>query len=146
MPLLQALLRDRFQLEVHRETKEMPAFDLILGKGGIKLPLFDPAHPPEMRHGTGGAMMIGVGTMDQFADMLAGSAGRPVLNRTGREGRYVYMVHYTPLSSQPDATSDSGPPDLFTAVQQQTGLRLEARKQPVEILVVDRAEKAPAEN
>jgi uncharacterized protein (TIGR03435 family) len=145
MPLLQALLRDRFHLEVHRETKEMTAFDLIIGKSGIKLSLFDPAHPPETPPNTGGTLLIGVGSIDQLSDMLAASAGNPVVNRTGLDGRYVYIVNYTPLSSQP-ATSDSGPPDLFTAVQQQTGLRLEARKQPVEILVVDRAERVPGEN
>ncbi|MES1258929.1 MAG: TIGR03435 family protein [Acidobacteriota bacterium] len=147
MPLLQALLQDRFHLEVHRERKEMPAFDMIVGKGGMKLQPFDPAHPPETPPNTGGALMIGVGTLDQIADTLAGSAGQPVVNRTGVEGRYVYIVHYTPLSGQPaDLTPDAGPPDLFTAVQQQLGLRLEARKQPIEILVVDRADRVPAEN
>ena len=91
--------------------------------------------------------MAGNGTMPEMADALARVAGRPLMDRTGMEGRFFYTLNYAPLSTQPaDSTVDSGPPDFFAAVQQQLGLKLESKKEPIEILVVDHAQRVPTPN
>jgi len=77
--------------------------------------------------------------------MLIGSAMRPVVDRAGLDARYNYLLSFTPLSAQPAESNSDSPPDLFTALQQQLGLRLESAKGPVEVIVIDRAEK-PSEN
>lgn len=148
MPMLQTLLKDRFKVAVHREMKEMPVFDMVVAKGGLKLSLSDPAHPfPAPPPNPGGAMNVGAGTMPQIAQRLTGAAGRPVLDKTGLEGRYGFLLIYTPLSAQKaDNEASSGPPDFFTAVELQLGLKLEPKNEPIEVLVVDHAELLPTEN
>jgi uncharacterized protein (TIGR03435 family) len=85
--------------------------------------------------------------MPQLAIRLTDSAGRPVLDKTGLEGRYGFFLFYTMLSAQSaDATAGSGPPDFFAAVEQQLGLRLESKKESIGILVVDGADRVPTEN
>jgi uncharacterized protein (TIGR03435 family) len=151
MPMLQALLKERFHLAFHREVKEMPVFDMVVAKGGLKIWLFDPARPvpkPPLPAHVTSAMVAsnGVVTMPQLAIQLTYSAGRPVLDKTGLEGRYGYFLFYTTLSAQSDdATAGSGPPDFFAAVEQQLGLRLEPKKESIEILVVDHAERVPTQ-
>jgi uncharacterized protein (TIGR03435 family) len=146
MPLLQSLLKDRFHLENHFETKEMPAYDMVVSKGGAKLKPFDPAHPPEPPRNRGQAVMMGVGTTTQIADALARAAGRPVVDKTGmaEEGRFGWTVNYTPFSA--NDSSASAAPDLFAAIEQQLGLKLESRKESVQILVIDHVERVPSEN
>jgi uncharacterized protein (TIGR03435 family) len=152
MPMLQALLKERFHLAVHREMKEMPVFDMVVAKGGLKIWLFDPARPvvkPPPPANPTSAMVAsnGVVTMSELAIRLTLSADRPVLDKTGLEGRYGFFLLYTMLSAQSaDATAGSGPPDFFAAVEQQLGLRLEPKKESVEILVVDSANRVPTEN
>jgi uncharacterized protein (TIGR03435 family) len=146
MPLLQSLLKDRFHLESHFEKKEMLVYDMVVGKGGAKLTPFDPAHPPEASRKYGGSSaLVGVGTTSQIADALARAAGRPVVDKTALEGRFGWMVNYSPFS--PDAnTGDATAPDLFAAVEQQLGLRLESKKESLPILVVDHVDRVPTEN
>ena len=92
-------------------------------------------------------MNFGAGTMTEIAQRLTGSAGRTVLDKTGLEGRYGFLLIYTPLSAQTPANADgSGPPDFFTAVEQQLGLKLEPKNEFIEVLVVDHAERTPTEN
>jgi uncharacterized protein (TIGR03435 family) len=152
MPMLQTLLKERFRLAVHREMKEMPVFDMVVAKGGLKIWLFDPAHPvvkPPLPANVTSAMTAsnGVFTMPQLATHLTAAAGRPVLDRTGLEGRYGFFLFWTMLSADSaDATAGSGPPDFFAAVEQQLGLRLEPKKESIGILVVDHAERVPTEN
>jgi uncharacterized protein (TIGR03435 family) len=148
-PMLQSLLKERFQLAAHRESREMPVYDLVVAKDGLKMALFDPGHPPVPPPRNGAAsMIIGAGTMSQLANMLTGSAGRPVLDKTGIEGRYGYALMFSPLTAQavPESGADLGPLDLFAALQQQLGLKLESKKDTVEVLVVDHAERVPSEN
>jgi uncharacterized protein (TIGR03435 family) len=147
MPMLQTLLKERFHLAVHREMKQMPVFDMVVAKGGLKLS-FDPAHPiPTPPANPGGALNIGAGTMPQIAQALTRAAGRPVLDKTGLEGRYGFLLIYTPLSAQSaDSAAGSGPPDFFISVQQQMGLKLEPKIESIEVLVVDHAERTPTEN
>ncbi len=146
-PMLQKLIQERFRAVVHRETREMAAFDMVVEKDGLKIRAFDPAHPPAPppNYNYRGSIMMGAVTMSELADSLASAAGRPVVDRTGVTGRYGFTLNFTPVTP-PDAGGDSEPPDFFTAVQQQLGLRLESRRQPIEILVVDRAERTIGEN
>lgn len=153
MLMLQTLLKDRFHVAVHPETKEMPVFDMVVAKGGLKMPPFDPAHPAPPRGPAGGAMDFsaissdGVVTMSQLALRFAVSAGRPVLDKTGVEGRYGYFLMYTPVPAQSaDGRAGSGAPDFFTAVEQELGLKLEPKKESIEVLIVDHAERIPTEN
>jgi uncharacterized protein (TIGR03435 family) len=147
MPLLQSLLKDRFHLESHFETKEMPVYDLVVGKGGSKLRPFDPAHPPATPRnpGQGAAAMVGVSTTSQIADTLERAAGRPVVDKTGMEGRFGWTLLYTPFSGNANA-ADSAAPDVFAAIEQQLGLKLEAKKESLQILVIDHVERIPTEN
>lgn len=148
MPMLQSLLKDRFHLEVHREMKEMPVFDMVVVKAGLKMSLSVPDHPfPTPPPNPGGYMNFGAGTLPEIAMRLTGSAGRPILDKTGLEGRYGFLLIYTPVSTQSaDNAAASGPPDFFTAVERQLGLKLEPNKEPIEVLVVDHAERIPTEN
>ncbi len=143
-PMLQALLKERFQAQCHMEARDVAAYDLVVNKGGAKLIPFDPAHPPVSPANTGGAAMVGVGTTAQIADMIAGAAGRPVVDRTGLVGRFSYLIRYAPMPV--DAGGDSGLPDIFGAVQQQLGLRLESKKEVLDVLVVDHIDRVPSGN
>jgi uncharacterized protein (TIGR03435 family) len=149
MPMLQWLLKERFQLAAHRETKEMPVYDLIVAKGGLKVVPFDPAHiPPTPPRNGATSMIIGPMTMAQLAGRITPDAGRTVLDKTGLgETRYFCAATFSSLSAQaPDTTAEPGAPDLFSALEQQLGLKLEPAKEPLEILVVDHAERVPTEN
>jgi uncharacterized protein (TIGR03435 family) len=92
-------------------------------------------------------MIIGAMTMSQLADTLTPAAGRPVVDKTGLEGRYFCAVTFSPLAAQPNGNeADTGSPDIFAAVQQQLGLRLEPKKESLQFLVIDHAERVPLEN
>jgi bla regulator protein blaR1 len=149
MPLLQNLLKDRFQLTVHRETKVMPAFDMIVAKGGPKITPFDATHPVTPPKGYSGPMNFGVVTMPELAMRLTNDAGKVVLDKTGLNGRYSFMLlNYAPGpgSTQPNGAADSVAPDFVTAVEEQLGLKLVPKNEPVELIVVDKANRAPVEN
>ena len=169
--MLQALLADRFKLTVHRETKELPIYSLSVAKGGTKLHEAKPGdtYPngikgPDGRPAPPGAHLIRMGRgeltaqglgMDQIAHLLTQQTGRTVVDNTGLKGNYDFTLHWTPDQSatplsgpgaSPDgsASSESGP-SIFTAIQEQLGLKLESQKGSVEILVIDHVEK-PSEN
>ena len=141
---LQKLLTDRFQLQIHRETRTAPEYALMLSKGGSKLTQADAnVKPMGIRRGCG--EMTGTGaTMNNLTMMLSRQLGRPVLEQTGLTGVYNFQLDWTPDSGPcPGHTSDAAPGgSLFTALQEQLGLRLEAIKGPVEMIVIDHAEKA----
>ncbi|HVW08231.1 MAG TPA: TIGR03435 family protein [Bryobacteraceae bacterium] len=145
-PMLQALLKERFNLQAHPETKELPVYDLVVLKGGPKIQPADPGRPFTQPARLPGAccMMVNVkGTMDQLATALAGPAGRPVIDKTGLDGAYVYVLQYAQLGTAVDPDSA---PDIFGAVQQQLGLKLESDKAPVPVLVVESANRVPSGN
>ena len=143
--MLRALLAERFQLRTHRETQETQIYALVVDKGGTK---FQPAAPDA----TGGYRVTGGdqgmhmeakrNTMDQLAQQLSHSAGRPVLNRTGMDGRYVFTLDWWPGLTPP---AELNVPDVFTAVKEQLGLKLESATAPMEKLVIEHAGK-PSEN
>jgi uncharacterized protein (TIGR03435 family) len=141
--MLQALLVDRFKLVAHRETRVAPVYALVLGKNGPKLKLSD-AETMSTRFPRRGHLEYKKVTMAALAARFrpSGLTDRPVLDKTGLTGEYDLVLDWTP----DDVTSDEqSAPSLFTAVQEQLGLRLEAQTAPREFLIVDHAQK-PAEN
>jgi uncharacterized protein (TIGR03435 family) len=148
---LQALLEDRFNLKLHREMKQLPVYVLTVGKSGAKLraaagadnapPLWGLTGKP---NGEAAVWLKGKNTsMAQFADSLASITGRPVLDQTGLKGNFDFAMEYASDPNAPGATPFAGP-DMFTAFQEQLGLKLDAARAPVEVLVIDRVEKPSA--
>jgi len=140
--MMQALLADRFQLKIHRETKEVPIYALVVGKNGPKLKPSTAGAPGNnfVRAGATGLHMEATqGTMERLATQLSGTAGRPVIDKTGLTGYYAYTLDWLPPNQAAASTSDI--PDVFTAVQEQLGLKLEPTTGPREMLIIDRAEK-----
>jgi uncharacterized protein (TIGR03435 family) len=144
--MMQALLADRFHLQVHRETQEVPMYALVVGKNG---PKFKPSAPDA----TGGFSVFGTdrgmkmeatrGTMDQLARQLAGTGDRFVVDKTGLAGLYAFTLEWWPANRTPLPDVDT--PSMFDALQEQLGLRLEPTRGPLEKLVVDYAQR-PSEN
>jgi bla regulator protein blaR1 len=147
--MLQTLLEDRFQLKLRREDKEMSIYLLTVGKNGPKLK----ESPPEARF----SMTAGLGKltatklpMARLATALSVSVGQPVLDKTGLTGEYDVTLEGSQvgLIPKPGASSpadDTGAPSVFTAIQEQLGLRLDSAKAPVEFLNIERVER-PSEN
>jgi uncharacterized protein (TIGR03435 family) len=176
---LQALLADRFQLKVHRDTKELPVYALVVAKSGPKLqeaqvPDTPPtAQGPGPKFGPGSrGMRMSPGNLEAYSvplsflvQNLSQQLGRTVTDQTGLKGTYDFKLSWTPDQAMaasafggpgpgpgplpPDVKAPPPPdpngPTLFTAVQEQLGLKLDSTKGPVDIIVVDHAEK-PSEN
>jgi uncharacterized protein (TIGR03435 family) len=141
--LLQNLLLDRFQLKVHWETRETSVYALVPSKTGLKLKQSseggEPSINTQKRLGT--VRMKGAREpVSILASNLGNQLGRIVLDRTGLPGFYDWMLEW-----DQDPAAESTLPSLFTALQEQLGLKLEAQKGPMETLVIDRAER-PSEN
>ena len=157
MAMMRKLLADRFHLSFHREPKELPVYAIVVVKSGPKLaeantpadkapPLAISIHPDHVEFPARNATML------DFASVLQRAAmDRPVVDHTGLKGKYDFDLAWTPDDSQfPGlhlAEPVSGPPkpDLFTAIQQQLGLKLEATRASVDIIVIDHVDR-PTEN
>lgn len=194
--MLQTLLAERFKLKLHRESKTIDVYALIVGKGGPKLKESDPAdlavvpgadgpQPPHPGAGPGrgpgvrmlvtpggGRQISGHMTMAQLTDVMSFFMDRPVVDSTGLTGTYDVDMAF--MSDERDQMQNklgsrmamAGPPpggggdaahpadtvteanagSIFSAVQEKLGLKLDPRKSPAEILVIDHAEKIPTEN
>ena len=142
--MMQTLLAERFRLVTHREHKEMSYFALVPAKGGPKIQPVQEI-PEGFRGTTYGGRINSILRMPSLAYLLSRfERERPIIDETGLRGMYEVKLEWTSQQLQ-NADAVSGPA-LFTALPEQLGLRLEARKGPVEILVVDRADKVPAGN
>jgi uncharacterized protein (TIGR03435 family) len=154
--MLQSLLTERFKMALHRETKELSVYALTVVKEGAKI--HEVKADGKSRTGGGRGHLIGQKiSMPELADLLtlAGQRelGRPVIDKTGLKGVFDITLSWTPESPPPTAGNDTGQAatenapalDIFRALQQ-LGFRLESQKGPVEILVIDRAERVPTEN
>lgn len=154
MGMLRKLLTDRFQLSFHRERREFSIYVLEVAKGGAKLRptakpeaipyLINVVYPQSIKLPARNV------TMGDFAAMLQRAVvDRPVVDKTGLSGRYDFDLEWAQDESQFDgeisaASADANAPPLFTAIQQQLGLKLMATKGPVDALIVDRAERPSA--
>jgi uncharacterized protein (TIGR03435 family) len=127
--MVQALLGDRFKLKLHRETREIPVSALLVGKGGPKFE--DSGRRNSARgHIAAGLLVAHDAPMAEFADVLTTNPGRPVLDRTGLGDRYDFSLTW----DQPVGADLPGP--LYDL-----GLRREARKAPVEMMVIDSVDR-----
>ena len=164
--MMQAMLADRFKLKVHHENKEIAVYELVIGKGGFKLKEADPknTYPNGMKGPDGqplaGMMMISDGRltgqailMQRVADYVSGQVHRIVEDKTGLTGKYDVTLQWTPednSATPSDGRQDAAPaiesrPSIFTALQEQLGLKLESAREPVDTIVVDHVEM-PSEN
>ena len=139
----QSLLADRFKLKVHFETRELPIYTLVIAKGGPKLAPAKEGEPTRLSALNGQLIATAV-TIDQFAHsvfLFPATHGQQVIDQTGLKGTYDFTLNSSPEQSTiPDATIETDPP-MFTAIQQQLGLRLVPSKGPVEVIVIDHIEQ-----
>jgi uncharacterized protein (TIGR03435 family) len=133
--MLQTLLAERFKLAIRSETRQLPVYSLLPAKNGPKLQQADRSGGL----GTGRTSVRGTVDMGQFTNALISILGRTVIDNTGLKGFYKIDLTWAP----DDPTADG--PSIFTAVQEQLGLKLESTKGPVQVLVIEHAEK-PSEN
>jgi bla regulator protein BlaR1 len=171
--MLQSLLADRFGLKLTSQTKELPVYALVVAKGGPKLKEAEVFSPPQSEQlpppspgeprrkpgthlptlmGRPGKLEAGEVPMPFFTDWLSRQpemADRVVIDATGLKGRYDLELTWTPDNGQPNllngAPQENTGPSIFTALQEQLGLKLEPQKAPVETLVIDHIER-PSEN
>ena len=152
--MLQALLVDRFQSKTHIETKTLPVYELVIAKDGPKFKASAAEGSPEDKSPNGvgrGGMMVQNTELTghaiplaSLANMLTDQLHRTVIDKTGLTGQYDLMLKWT-RDDGTDASSDSSTPSIFTALQEQLGLKLQPAKGPVDTLVVDHVEM-PSEN
>jgi uncharacterized protein (TIGR03435 family) len=139
-PLLQKMMAERFGMTCHRETRDVQGYEMVPAKDGLKL---TPAKPDAPKGGSGGPGSIDMPstTMKSFAGMLTAKLKRPVADKTGTAGDYEVHLRFAP-----DSDPDSSLPSIFTALQEEMGIRLQPSKVPVEMVVIDHLNKIPTEN
>jgi bla regulator protein blaR1 len=145
--MLRSLLTQRFKLTVSRQTKELPVYALVVAKDGPKFKEVEKWQKgADMRiRGGAGQMIAEKVTMALLAQTLSNIAGRSVVDQTGLTGYYDFKLEWTPDEigqPAPVVLEPRDRPSIFTALQEQLGLKLDSQKGPVEILVIDHAEKA----
>jgi bla regulator protein BlaR1 len=171
--MLQALLADRFKLSLHQETRDLSVYELVVAEGGPRLKQAAPAvmntngnqnfqgrvHKERMMKMGPGELTGQGATLEPLAEQLSFQLGRTVVNKTGLTGNYDFSLRWTPgesemgmmklMGSKPDGDSrplpEASGPSIFTAIQEQLGLKLEAQTTPMSILVIDHVER-PREN
>ena len=157
MLMLQSLIEDRFQLKMHRETKELPVYEIVVARGGPKIKPSEDQSPPSlgqppqrggpmprgnMRMGRGDLEANGV-PVSNFILGLSQQLGRTIIDKTGLKGLYDFKLQWTPeFAGGPVVPGGPEPPpppadgpSIFTAIQEQLGLRLESTKGPVEVFL-----------
>jgi uncharacterized protein (TIGR03435 family) len=145
--MLRSLLADRFKLVVHTETKEQPIYELVVAKNGSKLQPAKPDQPTRMTMGGSGKSSMETAQLSTLIYQLSSQVGRPVVDKTGLTGNYdikLEWAHDSGASSEDGTSTDASGPSIFTAVQEQLGLKLVPTKGPVETLVIDRVEQPTA--
>lgn len=138
--MLQTLLTERFHMKVHRESRTLAVYDLVIAKKGLKLQQASAEAQLGFtsQGGSAGVRMTSQkATMARFANWLSGNVDHPVIDRTGLADFFAINLEW--------AREGDGP-SLFSAIQEQLGLALQAAKAPIDILVVDHAEKVPTAN
>jgi uncharacterized protein (TIGR03435 family) len=158
--MVQKLLANRFKLAMHHDQRELAVYALTVGKSGLKLSPSPAASTNLSGWGLKKAGVLGVKsmTMAEFASVMQRAVlDKPVLDQTGLKDRYDFTLSWTPDSSQfsqmsgsgmnlsAPADDGSGLPGLYTAIQEELGLKLEAVRAMADVVVIDRAEK-PSDN
>jgi uncharacterized protein (TIGR03435 family) len=144
--MLQKLLTERFGLRFHHEKRQLPVYAIQIAKGGPKLK--PPANPDAeadqeaSNHGSEITVTITTGTMADFILGMQFFFDRPLIDQTGISGRHDFTLRYT--HDEANATSPNAAPGLFTAIQEQLGLKLDALKAPIDVFVIDHVETPSA--
>jgi uncharacterized protein (TIGR03435 family) len=144
--MIQKLLSDRFQLKFHHDKRELSVYAIHIAKGGPKLKpaANSDAQPDQEGNGYGTEQTITY-TSASMADFAFGEQfflDRPIVDQTGLAGRYDFSIHYT--YDEAKSTDPNAPPGLFTAVQEQLGLKFQPTKSPVDVFVIDHVEQPSA--
>jgi uncharacterized protein (TIGR03435 family) len=153
--IVRKILADRFGLKFHEDSRELSVYVLTVAKTGAKFSKSgsDPNSPPGLGFRAPGRMMVRNATMAEFAQVMEGVMDRPVLDQTGLKDRYDFQLNWTPDESQfggrvppqqQGSDSADAPPPLFTAIQEQIGLKMDATKAPAKVMVIDGLEKPSA--
>jgi len=147
--MLQALLRDRFNLRTHWETRQLPTYALRVNKQEPKLKLSKEQIPwnlsrlngNEIKHGQ---MIFQSESMQDFASVLSTLVvvGRVVVDETGLTGQYDFALNFAPPDGITDFPTNESAPSIFTAMKEQLGLRLDPRRAPIQFLVIEHVERA----
>ena len=150
--MLQSMLEERFALRVHRETQPRPVYVLTVAKGGPKLNAREQGGSTNVRV-TGNSISVERGELARMTQLLSTALGRPVIDRTSLSGLYDFSLQWddaplrqggVPGLDAPGAPgTDHG--SIFTAIQDQLGLRLEPQRVSIEVIVVDGIER-PSQN
>jgi uncharacterized protein (TIGR03435 family) len=155
--MVQKLIADRFSLKFHQDKRELPVYVLSVAKTGAKLTKSENQGGGLPGFGLRGmgALMVHNSTMSEFVGMMQETVmDRPVIDQTELKGKYDFTLNWTPDDSQfggmpakmpPPVDNTNPPPNLYTAIQEQIGLKLDATKAPADVMVVDHVEK-PSEN
>ena len=153
-PMLRGLLEDRFQLRVHSETRNMPVYELTVGPHGSKLQtVYGSNIKLDIRTGNG-FIRFTKATVATFASQLSYALARPVMDKTGIAGEFKFDLEWTPLPGEDGGPTSSGlpagtpeqpaptpdGPSIFTAIEEQTGLRLKPGRGPVKVVVIESAQ------
>lgn len=139
--MLQAVFADRFKLKVHHKIKEMGIYELVVAKSGCKFKESPPGETQRVMTGNGRIVLQAM-PLDSVANSLSNETGRIVIDKTGLTGNYDLTLKWTPEQQR---TADDSGPSVFTALEEQLGLKLVPAKGPVDTIVVDHIER-PSEN
>jgi uncharacterized protein (TIGR03435 family) len=141
--MMRTLLTERFALVFHREKKELRSFGLVVAKGGVK-PALKQATADEvpMRQNSAMGSTARATTMQEFADFLSGPTEKPVVDKTGLAGRWDFAFDFTKYMTEPPKGLDDFLLVLNETLQGELGLKLEPEKDVVDVMVVDKVEKA----
>ena len=153
--MIRKVLADRFGLKAHNDQRELSVYALTVAKGGSKLTksLGNPNGPPDDYFSTSAYMKETNTTMGEYAKAMQYVLDRPVVDQTGLAGRWDFLLKWTPDESQftaigirilPPTDNPNAPPGLFTAIQEQIGLKLEATRAMVDVIVIDKVERPSA--
>jgi len=143
--MLQTLLNDRFQIKMHHEPKEFSVYVLTAPKGAPKVKEVTDDSAPSLG-GTPAGAVFHKQPISRFTFMLTRRTGRPVLDKTGLTGLYDFTIDLSGLGFNGRPPEDPSAPSVFTTVQRDLNMKLEARKEMIDMLVVDSANKEPIEN
>jgi uncharacterized protein (TIGR03435 family) len=144
------MLADRFQLKLHRETRKLPIYELVVAKKEPKIGEAKPGQGCSSSGNSSGTTFKGC-EMKGLADSLNRITGLPVVDKTGLKGRYDFALHFSrenqsgiPNPQDGTVVLDTSAPSIYTALQEQLGLKLKSAKGQVEVLVIDRIEPPSA--